>query len=401
MILKIFLTQYYRQSSLTIEFYKNSWAHSDYTPLSDSTLWKILKAINPSQRKSLSGLDDVTADAINGFDFLEKRLNEQNGAKELISRLERAKRYLKTNFKDHCNGQSTIKTHNTAFALSFVNEELCLEVNEESCLEVNEEPCLEVNEEPCLEVNEELCLEVNEESCLEVNEEPCLEVNEESCLEVNEEVCAECFNVSEILEIILNIALLTENEDLKYDVQRSVNNIISYMKHQIRDQQQKQAKVYAFANLDHVTGFWLRDYSQKILPMSFREGMKTYFGKKGMSVHVDVFFTRSMSEELEKRVYLSMIYRCDQNKIDTMNIAAHVISEFSKDYPNVVKLFLKSDNAGCYHGNNILEPLYNLCKNSNIKLLRCDFNEPCKGKDQCDRESAGAKRVINSYLESG
>ena len=159
--------------------------------------------------------------------------------------------------------------------------------------------------------------------------------------------------------------------------------------------------MYAFANLDHVTGFWLRDYSQNILPMSFREGMKTYFGKKGMSMHVDVFFTRSMSEELEKRVYLSMIYRCDQNKIDTMNIAAHVTSEFSKDYPNVVKLFLKSDNAGCYHGKNILEPLYNLCKNSNIKLLRCDFNEPCKGKDQCDRESAGAKRVINSYLESG
>ena len=53
-----------------------------------------------------------------------------------------------------------------------------------------------------------------------------------------------------------------------------------------------------------------------------------------MSMHVDVFFTRSMSKELEKRLYLSMIYRCDQNKIDTMNIAAHVISEFSKDYPS-------------------------------------------------------------------
>ena len=34
-------------------------------------------------------------------------------------------------------------------------------------------------------------------------------------------------------------------------------------------------------------------------------------------------------------------------------------------------------------------------------MLRYDFNEPCKGKDQFDRESAGAKAVINSYVSSG
>ena len=34
-------------------------------------------------------------------------------------------------------------------------------------------------------------------------------------------------------------------------------------------------------------------------------------------------------------------------------------------------------------------------------LLRYDFNEPCKGKDQCDRESAAAKTVIRSFLDAG
>ena len=35
-----------------------------------------------------------------------------------------------------------------------------------------------------------------------------------------------------------------------------------------------------------------------------------------------------------------------------------------------------------------------------LTLLRYVYNEPCKGKYQCDRESAGAKQVVNSYIES-
>ena len=34
-------------------------------------------------------------------------------------------------------------------------------------------------------------------------------------------------------------------------------------------------------------------------------------------------------------------------------------------------------------------------------LIHYDYNEPCKGKDQCDRESAGVKSVMNSYICSG
>ena len=67
----------------------------------------------------------------------------------------------------------------------------------------------------------------------------------------------------------------------------------------------------------------------------------------------------------------------------------------------VTSLFSKSDNAGCYHGNFILEATFKLCKAKGLKLLRYDFNEPCKGKDQCDRESAGAKTKMNSFVNSG
>ena len=64
-------------------------------------------------------------------------------------------------------------------------------------------------------------------------------------------------------------------------------------------------------------------------------------------------------------------------------------------------MFTKSDNAGCYQGNLSAEAIYKICKGRNIKLLRHDYNEPCCGKDQCDRESAAAKTILRSYVDSG
>ena len=85
--------------SHTIDFYKTSCSELNYTPLSTTTLRKVLKAINPSQRKSLAGLDDVTADAMNGFELLNKTLKEKRAGRELTCQLERAKRYLIMNYQ--------------------------------------------------------------------------------------------------------------------------------------------------------------------------------------------------------------------------------------------------------------------------------------------------------------
>ena len=74
---------------------------------------------------------------------------------------------------------------------------------------------------------------------------------------------------------------------------------------------------------------------------------------------------------------------------------------FVRIFPLVSEVYVKSDNAGSYHGNYYLEVLYNICKNKNIKLLRYDYNKPCCGKDHCDRESAAAKSLLRSFVDAG
>ena len=103
-----------------------------------------------------------------------------------------------------------------------------------------------------------------------------------------------------------------------------------------------------------------------------------------MTVHIDVLFTKQMSEII-KHVYYTVIYRCDQSMEDTLCISENVLKEIKQDKPGIDKILMKSDNASCYHGNHSAEINHLLCKQQNINLLRYDFNEPSKGKDQCDR----------------
>ena len=103
------------------------------------------------------------------------------------------------------------------------------------------------------------------------------------------------------------------------------------MCHVLRGVQQEKAKLYAMSQLDPSCGFWLSDWARKAIPSMFREGQRDYFGKKGMSVNVDVLLTKAVaSSELMKNVYFTTIYRCDQDVIDTLCIAEHVLEVKSK-----------------------------------------------------------------------
>ena len=287
---------------------------------------------------------------MNGFTTLENIAKKYN-EKAIETSLERSKRYMKTRYQVHCNGlDDSIASHCANFSLSDSS-------------------------------NKYLQGQFN----------------------LSDEICADCYELCETLENVQELAKSNSADaDTFYDIDIAIRDIYEYIKHLMRDAQQKKAKIDAFKMLDNETGFWLKDFCQKILPAKFREGQKEYFGKKGMSLHVDIFFLKKDADtNLRKHIYLTAMSRCEQGTGDVISIADVVLDQFMNDEPQVKKLLTKSDNAGCYHGNFSAESVYNLCKKKGIKLLRYDFNEPCCGKDQCDRESAAAKNIIRSYVDAG
>ena len=94
--------------SHVISLYKDLCAEINFTPLSDSSLWRILRALKPSQRKSLSGLDDMTAAGMNGFSQLESFIASKKLDRSLLSELTRGKRYLKSKYQSHFSADSPL-----------------------------------------------------------------------------------------------------------------------------------------------------------------------------------------------------------------------------------------------------------------------------------------------------
>ena len=274
-------------------------AESGYKTLSSSTLLRILKAVKTSQRKSLSGLDDVQASAMNAFDFLCDTVKKLTNDSECVKGLENGKRYLKTRYQLDCTTSSELCSHNQNYALSDPSKK-----------------------------------------------------DLSSSFNVSENVSKCVFELFSAIDNITKIVQTESDEDLVYDVKKKTGDIVEYMKHLMRDAQQMKAKSTANLVLDNNTALWLKDYAQKVLPEKHCEGSKEYFGKKGMSVHIDVLLTKNMLlNELVKHVYYTVLYRCEQTLEDTLSITENVLNEFKKDQPEVTKMFMKSDNAGCYHAN--------------------------------------------------
>ena len=87
-----------------ISYYLQFCTNESFEPLSESSLYKILKQLNPLQRKSLAGLDDTTAEGLNGFKTLENIVSNFIGWKKHYSdHLEHAKLYLKIVYSQNCH----------------------------------------------------------------------------------------------------------------------------------------------------------------------------------------------------------------------------------------------------------------------------------------------------------
>ena len=221
----------------------------------NSSLWHILIGIGSSQRKCLAGLDDVTAAAMSGFETL-KNTAELFKRKDLTVSLERGKRYLKTQFRLNFCDDSPVRSHNIAFGLSDPQNISFQKTNSNDL----------------------------------------------------DRTCDDCNNILFVMEAVQKIVNEnSENQELQYDIEVAIEAIFDYIKHLMRDAQQKNAKEFAFSHISETVGFWLKDFSQKVLPVKFREGQKDYYGRRGMSLHIDVFFTKQ-DGKMKKKVYYTSVY---------------------------------------------------------------------------------------------
>ena len=64
-------------------------------------------------------------------------------------------------------------------------------------------------------------------------------------------------------------------------------------------------------------------------------------------------------------------------------------------------MFLRQDNAGCYHSTSVLLSVQRIATKNNINVCHVDYSDPQGGKGPCDRKAATIKSHIKIYLNEG
>ena len=79
----------------------------------------------------------------------------------------------------------------------------------------------------------------------------------------------------------------------------------------------------------------------------------------------------------------------------------HTLATLKALKPNLSQVYLRSDNAGCYHCAYLLLSLPRIGDPTGVKITRYDFSEQQAGKDICDRRIAALKSHMRRIINEG
>ena len=103
----------------------------------------------------------------------------------------------------------------------------------------------------------------------------------------------------------------------------------------------------------------------------------------------------------QTRTYVHLFDEFTQNWFAVALIIENALATLKALKPDLSQVYLRSDNAGCYHCGYLLLSLPVIADRTEVKIARYDFSEPQAGKDICDRRIAAVKRHMHRFLNEG
>ncbi|KAK3739696.1 hypothetical protein QZH41_009167, partial [Actinostola sp. cb2023] len=342
-------------SSRMVMLYQTYCKEINFEPLGRSTLFTILKVCAASQKKCLSGLDSMASEGSSAFDSIEDAVRTAGSLgvslswiDNIVQRMRAAKMYLKTDFKLHVEEGSPCADHCVFYALSTDEAHWNSSCDHEHSVE-----------------------------------------------------CDRCNDIIATLKTVDNSqGYQGQIEELQYDVEHGKERILEWKAHILRTINQERSKNNVLDGLAAHQALIVMDWAMKWLPRSYRETQCEWFGKKGISWHVCACITRAdtIETEFEVRTYVHIFDSCSQDWFAVASILENVASELTRTAPQLKEIYLRSDNAGCYHNASLLVSAPVIISKKGLTLRDYSFSEANSGKDVCDRKIAPLKAHIERYL---
>ncbi|KAK3752532.1 hypothetical protein QZH41_016311, partial [Actinostola sp. cb2023] len=304
-------------------------------PLSRSTLFKILEVRKASQRKSLQGLDNTAADGSAGFNTVESIVDDLEKGGLNIQWCAEVKGRLK-------DAKRYLKTD----------------------YRVHCKPEVAACPDHCRKF------------ALSDERDPDFL---ESCSHQHSETCDECQNLRDVLEEVEDRIRGSswhpysneQQEDILYDLKQAHSDILQWKAHIIRS----------------------------FLQLKYREKQSEWYGKRGLSWHISTVISSDPDKtgNLELQSYAHLFNLCQQDWFAVCSVIEKILEVIKSQKPHVKQVFLRSDEAGCYHNSSLIAAIQDVSKRVGINVLRYDYSEPQYGNDVCDRILCPMKSCIRRY----
>ncbi|CAF3310118.1 unnamed protein product [Rotaria sp. Silwood2] len=201
---------------------------------------------------------------------------------------------------------------------------------------------------------------------------------------VCEELAAFHTTLNHIKTLIDNNTHLSDNQRIRYQTiyKRQYELIQEWKKHQLRTVHQEAAKEYVLEQLDATSVYLQIDWAMKWLQLKYRESQSEWFGKKGLPWHLTHIIrvkepstTTPSAKSFEHRTMCHVFNYCGQTGKTVVSILVDVLKRLREENPKLEKVYLRCDNAGCYHGSELLLSIKKIYNETGVLICRIDFSE--------------------------
>jgi hypothetical protein len=233
---------------------------------------------------------------------------------------------------------------------------------------------------------------------------------QEKCSHQHYEIYKDCNKLIDVLHDIeckIQSSLWNpySNEQRAYDFKQARSHILQWKAHILRSVNQEAAKQ------DHLkiitekpnVALIVMDWAMKFQQLRYREKQSDWFGKRGLSWHISTVISSDVKKEgsLELQSYAHLFDTCQQDWFAVSSIIENTLKVIKTQKPHITQVYLRSDEAGCYHNNALIAAAKDIGQRVGIAICRYDYSEPQYGKDVCDRILCPMKTCIRRYCNEG
>ena len=179
-----------------------------------------------------------------------------------------------------------------------------------------------------------------------------------------------------------------ERDEMEYEISQSIQSIQAWKSHLLRTINQDAARHEILENLDVQAVLVVMDWAMKFLPRKFLESQSDWYGKRGIPWHISVALRKNANDETELFTFVHTFESCNQDSSTVLAIIDDVFRQLKEIMPEVNSVYMRSDNARCYHCAFTLLSIYHVASAHVIELKLFDFSDPQGAKGSCDRKAA-------------